>query len=283
VGEDGRTVPGEEGSGGEEYRRANSEAARGHTSRLERRIEALRRRQRQPEPNTPLKLLTTDELRRALVLIERAEVLPSGDVRHPEAFQAASPEEREALERWSRLCGEPLDHLEAAEELLDRMGEAHGWHSPEAVNAALLLQRLERPDESPWFVAKRAEAVLNFYAELDEHRDEPRHPRARGAVRRLERLEEINRLAPERGSALEEDGAPEELEEPPAQEQEPSERLSEAPQEAPQGTADTAPRPGAQAASEGMREPWWRRWFGGQRARDDGSGEASQRGRERGE
>ena len=259
MGNDGGTVPGGERSDREEHRGASPEAAAGRRSRLERRIEALKRRQRQPEPNTPLKLLTTDELRRALVLIERGGVLPSGNVRRPEAFRAASPEEWEALERWRKVGGEPLDHLEAAEELLDRMGEAHGWRSPEAINAALFLQRLERPDESPWFVAKRAEAVLNFYAELDENRDEPRHPKVRGAVRRLERLEEIDRLAPERESASEGDRTPEELE-PPAREQEPSERPSEAPQSA----ADTAPRPGgAQAASEGGRGPWWRRWFGG--------------------
>ncbi len=32
---------------------------------------------------------------------------------------------------------------------------------------------------------------MNFYAELEEHRDEPRHAAVRGAVRRLERLKEI--------------------------------------------------------------------------------------------
>jgi hypothetical protein len=160
-------------------------------SRLERRLEALKRRQRRPEPMSALKLLTTEEIQRALVLTERAEVLPNGDVRRPEAFLQATPGELEALEHWRKLCGEPLDHLELAEELLDRMGEAHGWRSPEAINAALFLQRLERPDRSPWFVAKMAEAVLTFYAELRQHPDKPQHPRVRGAVRRLERLNEI--------------------------------------------------------------------------------------------
>lgn len=37
-------------------------------SRLDERVEPLERRQRQPEPNTALKLLTADELRRALAL-----------------------------------------------------------------------------------------------------------------------------------------------------------------------------------------------------------------------
>jgi hypothetical protein len=160
-------------------------------SRLGRRVKALEGRRREPEPETTLKLLTTDELRRALALAERGGVLPSGDVRHPEVYQQATAEEWGALERWRHLCGEPLDHLDAAEELLDRMGDAHGWRSPETVEAALLLQRMQLPDASPWFVGKRTEAVVNFYAELDEHRDEPRHADVRGAVRRLERLDEL--------------------------------------------------------------------------------------------
>jgi hypothetical protein len=142
-------------------------------------------------------LLTTDELRCALELVERGGVLPSGEVRCPEAFRASPPHESEAMERWRQLCGEPLDHPEAAEELLDRTGEAHGWYSHEAVQAALLLARLELPEASPWFVGKRAEAILTLYAELEEHRDEPqRHPDVRGAVRRLERLEEMGSAAP---------------------------------------------------------------------------------------
>jgi hypothetical protein len=160
-------------------------------SRLERRLKALRRRQQRPGTMSALMLLTTEEIRRALVLTERAGVLQDGDVRYPEAFSQATPGELEALEHWRTLCGEPLDHLELAEELLDRMGEAHGWRSPEAIDAALFLQRLASPDRSPWFVAKMAEAVLNFYAELEQHPGEPRHPRVRGAVRRVERLDEM--------------------------------------------------------------------------------------------
>jgi hypothetical protein len=160
-------------------------------SRLKRRVKALGGRRREPEPETALKLLTTDELWRALALAERGGVLPSGDVRHPEVYQEATVEEWAAMERWIELCGEPLDHLDAAEELLDRMGDAHGWRSPKTIEAAVLLQRMQLPDASPWFVAKRAEAVVSFYAEIDEHRDEPRHADVRGAVRRLERLEEL--------------------------------------------------------------------------------------------
>jgi hypothetical protein len=160
-------------------------------SRLERRLKALRRRQQRPETMSALMLLTTEEIRRALVLTERAGVLQNGDVRYPEAFWQATPGELEAFEHWRTLRGEPLDHLELAEELLDRMGEANGWRSPEAIDAALFLQRLARPNRSPWFVAKMAEAVLNFYAELGQHSGEPRHPRVRGAVRRLERLDEM--------------------------------------------------------------------------------------------
>ena len=160
-------------------------------SRLQRRVKALKDRRRGPEPETALKLLTTDELRRALALAERGGVLPSGGVRQPEVYQEAAPEEWEALERWIDLCGEPLDHLDAAEELLDRMGEAHGWRSSETLRAAVLLQRMQSPGASHWFLGKRAEAVVNFYAERDEHRDEPRHADVRGAIRRLERLDEL--------------------------------------------------------------------------------------------
>ncbi len=164
--------------------------------RLKRRIEALERRQRPKEPGSALKLLATYELRRALALVERGGLRPNGEVRRPEVYQNAAPEEWEALERWIELCGEPLDHMEAAEELLDRMGEAYGWLSAEAMDAALLLERLELPDASPWLVGKTAEAVVNFYAELEEHRDEPRHPELRAAVRRLERLKEIEYVRP---------------------------------------------------------------------------------------
>jgi hypothetical protein len=118
-------------------------------------------------------------------------VLPDGRVRHPEVYQEASPEEWEALERWKELCGEPLDHVEAAEELLDRMGDSYGWRSPEAVEAVLLLERLEMPEASPWLLRKKAEAVVNFYAELEKHRDQPCHADVRGAVRRLECLKDF--------------------------------------------------------------------------------------------
>jgi hypothetical protein len=172
-------------------------------SRLKRRMEAWERRQRQPDPNAALKLLTTDELRRALALTERGGVLPDGKVRHPEVYQEAPPEEWEALERWKELCGEPLDHVEAAEELLDRMGDSYGWRSPETVEAALLLERLELPEASPWLVKKKAEAVVNFYAELEEHRDEPRHADVRGAVRRLERLKDFEYVRKTTGTVSE--------------------------------------------------------------------------------
>jgi hypothetical protein len=172
--------------------RANQRAkAARRMSRLERRLKALRRRQQQPGTMSALMLLNTEEIRRALVLTERAGILQDGDVRYPEAFSQATSGELEALEHWRTLCGEPLDHLELAEELLDRMGEAHGWRSTEAIDAALFLQRLASPGRSPWYVAKMAEAVLNFYAELEQHPGEPRHPRVRGAVRRLERLDEM--------------------------------------------------------------------------------------------
>ncbi len=167
-------------------------------SRLKKRIEALEHRRRPMDWGSALKLLTTDELQRALALVERGGLLPNGEVRRPEVYHEAPPEEWEALERWIELCGEPLDHLEAAEELLDRMGEAYGWRSPEAIDAALLLERLELPDASPWLVGKTAEAVVSFYAVLEEHRDEPRHPELRAAVRRLERLKEIEYVRPAR-------------------------------------------------------------------------------------
>src|SRR5918992_6098401 len=161
----------------------------GHTSRLERRLRALEGRPQPPEPISILRLLNTEELRQALALIEQAGVLPDGDVRNPEAFREATPEELEALEHWKQLYGEPLDHLELAEELLDRVGEAHGWRSPEALQTALLLKRLELPNESPWFVGKMAGAVVVLYAEMEEHGvgrgGAAFHPHVRGAVRRL--------------------------------------------------------------------------------------------------
>jgi hypothetical protein len=152
-------------------------------------------RQRQLEPRCPLELLTTGELKVVLDLTWRARVLPNGEVRSPWVFQEATPEEWDALERWKYVWGEPLDHLEAAEEFLDRMGQARGWRSREAVEAALLLARLEMPEESSWFIGKMAEGVVNFYAELKEHTREPDHPKLRAALRRLNRLKEMDRVA----------------------------------------------------------------------------------------
>ena len=234
--EDGQDV-------GADSKRGISRATRGHRSRLGRRLEALKRRQHQPEPISVLKMLTTEEIRLALALTERGGVLPNGEVRNPGAFREATPEEREALEHWRKLCGEPLDHLELAEEVLDRMGEAHGWRSHEAVKAALLLERLEMPDEGPWFVGKMAEAVLNFYAVLEEHPGEGRHPKVRGAVRRLERLKEMDRIGPERRSTSEEDRVSEVLEHP----QEPPGR----PESVVKKPESAEPR------------SWWKRVFGG--------------------
>jgi hypothetical protein len=255
VGEKGGTVPEREGAGADATT-TGLEATASRTSRLQRRLGALKRRQPQPETNIPLKLLTTDELRRVLDLVERGGVLPSGDVRRPEVFRSPLPEESEALERWRQLCGEPLDHLEAADELLDRLGEAHGWCSRETVQAALLLTRLELPDASPWFVGKRAETLLNLYAELEEHRDEPQHPHVRGAVRHLERLKEMGRRAPELESAPEsfEDDYLGALR-----------KLSDSPQSAPlpHPPAPESPRPATQETSGGRGTPWWRRIFGG--------------------
>ena len=200
--DEGRSTP-ERGEANADAREADSGAAPRHKSRLARRLEALEYRRPRPEPIVALKLLATDELRQALALIERARVLPNGEVRNPRVFREATPEELRALERWRKVCGEPLDHLEAAEELLDRMGEAYGWRSPEALEAALLVKRMELPDESPWFIGRMAEAVVSFYAALEQHRNAPQHPRVRGAVRRLERLQEIDRIAPGRSSASE--------------------------------------------------------------------------------
>jgi hypothetical protein len=203
----------ERGGGGADARQADLEATVGRVSRLQRRLKALEQGRGQPETISVLKLLTTEEIRRALALTERGGVLPSGEVRYPEAFRDATSGEREAMEHWRKLCGEPLDHLELAEELLDRMGEAHGWSSREVMHAALLLERLEMPEESSWFVGKMAEAVLNFYAMLDEHPHDPEHPEVRGAVCRLEGMKEIDRIAPRQELASEEqNGQAEDLE-----------------------------------------------------------------------
>jgi hypothetical protein len=231
----------------------------GHTSRLERRLSALEGRPQPPEPISVLRLLNTGELRQVLALIERAEVLPSGEVLHPEAFREAPPQELEALEHWRQLCGEPLDHLELAEELLDRVGEARGWRSPECFETALLLKRLESPDESPWFVGKMAEAIVALYAETEEHGvgrgGASMHPHVRGAVRRLERLKEMDRPAPEPpGSATERKDRTEATGSPQKADEEQPER------------AEPHPAIGdAHEGSEGQEQsrPWWRRVFRG--------------------
>jgi hypothetical protein len=237
----------------------------GHTSRLERRLSALEGRPQPPEPISVLRLLTTEELRQALALIERAGVLPSGEVRHPDAFREAPPQELEALERWRQLYGEPLDHLELVEELLDRVGEARGWRSPESFETALLLKRLELPNESPWFVGKMAEAILALYAEMEEHGvgggGASLHPHVRGAVRRLERLKEMDRpapeppgSAPERQDRAEATGGPQK-----AAGEEQQERLLE-PRPA-IGDAHGAPEDRL-AKEPPRRRSWWREYFG---------------------
>ncbi len=274
--EEDQSVPEREGSEAD-AREADAGTTIDRTSRLARRLEALEHRRRRPEPIVALKLLATDELRRALALIERAGVLPNGEVRSPRVFREAPPEELRALERWRAVCGEPLDHLEAAEELLDRMGEVYGWRSPEALDAALLVKRLELPDENPWFVGKMAEAVVSFYAALEEHPDEPRHPRVRGAVRRLERLKEMDRVAPGSGSASEKAGRAEDVEAPhsgPETPPDPRRLPAGAPEksvrEEPERAEPRSSTPGPQDARERPsteEEPqprsWWRRMFGG--------------------
>ena len=228
-------------------------------SRLRKR---LQQRRLQPEPISALALLSTEEIRQALALTERGGVLPDGEVRHPEAFQNATLAEQETMQHWRRACSEPLDHLELAEELVDRMGEAHGWRSPEALEAALLLQRLELPDESSWFVGKMAEAVLNLYAELDKHPDEPQHPKVRGAVRRLGSLEELDRPDPESPEDSAEGSVPSEGLGDPEGEAEPSRE----PPGASGGTTEepevAVSRSGTGDPREGTDRPWYRRWFG---------------------
>ena len=229
-------------------------------SRLRRR---LQQRRLQDEPINALSLLSTEEIRQALALTERGGVLPNGEVRHPEAFREATPAEREALQHWRRACSEPLDHLELAEELVDRVAEAHGWRSPEDLKAALLLERLELPDESSWFVGKMAEAVLNFYAELDEHPDEPEHPEVRDAVRRLGSLEELDRLDPESPEDSAEGSVPSEG----LGDQEGEAGPSQEPPGASEGAAGepeevAAARSTTGDSQESTDRPWYRKWFG---------------------
>src|SRR5918994_1959928 len=189
---------------GQEDGTTAEEMRKNAASRLQSPRAALEGPQPRPEPISVLRLLNTEELRLALALIERAGVLPNGEVRYPDAFREAMPEELVALEHWKQLYGEPLDHLELAEELLDRVGESRGWRSPESLDTALLLKRLELPNESSWFVGKMAEAVVVLYAEMEEHGvgrgGASLHPHVRGAVRRLGRLREMKKVAPESGS-----------------------------------------------------------------------------------
>lgn len=231
------------------------------TSRLERRLSELEGRQRQPEPISVLRLLNTEELRLALALIERAGVLPNGEVGHPAAFQEATSEELEALEHWRQLYGEPLDHLELAEELLDRVGEARGWRSPEALQTALLLKRLELPNESPWFVGKMAEAVVVLYAEMEEHGvgrgGASLHPHVRGAVRRLERLKEMDRIAPESQAPPETEG-PLEEEAPQISE----EQATLQPRSNTEDSREAPEHPPAEEEPPRRRRSWWREYFG---------------------
>jgi hypothetical protein len=233
------------------------------SSRLERRLSALESMPQQAEPISVLRLLNTEELRLALALIERARVLPNGDVGDPEAFREATPEELEALEHWRQLYGEPLDHLELAEELLDRVGEAHGWRSPEALETALLLKRLELPNESPWLVGKTAEAVVVLYAEMEEHgvgrSGASLHPHLRAAVRRLERLKEMDRVAHEPQTALDRTVA---VENPQRSEEQESPRPRS-------NTEDSHGEPEHPLAEEPLaeepprrRRSWWREYFG---------------------
>lgn len=227
-------------------------------SRLQRRLSTLEGRQPQPEPISVLRLLNTEELRLALALVERAGVLPNGEVRHSDAFREATSEELVALEHWKQLYGEPLDHLELAEELLDRVGESHGWRSPESLETAMLLNRLELPDESPWFVGKMAEAVVVLYAEMEEHGvgrgRASLHPHVWAAVRRLERLKEMDRAAPEPQTALDRTVA---VETPQRSEEQESPRPRS-------NTEDSHGEPEQPLAEEPprRRRSWWREYFG---------------------
>lgn len=231
------------------------------STRLNRRLTVLRGRRREPEPISVLRLLNTEEVRLALGLIERAGVLPNGEVRNPDAFREATREELGALEHWKQLCGEPLDHLELAEELLDRVGEAHGWRSPETLDTALLLKRLELPNESPWFVQKMAEAVVSLYAEMEEHGvgrgGGSLHPHVRGAVRRLERLEEMDRPAPGPEEASGSQARTEAVDaQQGSEEQEVPQRRSNA-----EGYQSTTEDPPAEESPR-RRRSWWRDYFG---------------------
>ena len=261
--EEGQTVHDREGPEAGATGAYGEVAAATRMSRPNSRLrERLQQRRLHPEPINALALLSTEEIRRALALTERGGVLPDGEVRHPEAFREATPAEREAMRHWRRACGEPLDHLELAEELVDRMGEDHGWRSPEALEATLLLQRLELPDEGSWFVGRVAEAVLDLYAELDEHPDEPEHPEVRGAVRRLGNLEGLDRPDPESPEDPAGGSVPSEGSGDPDGEAEPSRELPGASEGAADEPEVETSRPGTGDLREGTDGPWYRRWFG---------------------
>ena len=100
----------------------------------------------------------------------------------------------------------------------------------------------ELPDQSPWYVGKTAEALLKFYAVLEEHPSEGRHPKVRGAARRLKRLKELDWVAAERQMAVHRNDADEVL---------------EAPQELSGGPRSVVKEPAS------GRRSWWKRVLGG--------------------
>jgi hypothetical protein len=142
------------------------------------------------------------------------------------------------------------------------VGEARGWRSPESHETALILERLKLPNGSPWLVGKMAEAVVVLYAEMEEHGVERSgaslHPHVRGAVRRLERLKEMDRLAPEPQAASEEQDLTEPVEDPQRSEE----------QESPESRSNSedshrAPeQPPAEEEQPQRRRSWWREYFG---------------------
>ena len=114
---------------------------------------------------------------------------------------------------------------------------------------------------APWLVGKMAEAVVVLYAEMEEHGvgrgGASLHPHVRGAVRRLKRLKEMDRTAPEPESAPEGQDRTEAVEAP---------HRSEA-QESPKSRSDTEDSQGAPEHPRAEEEPqrrrsWWREYFG---------------------
>ncbi|HEU4846599.1 MAG TPA: hypothetical protein VFT03_00250, partial [Rubrobacteraceae bacterium] len=114
-------------------------------------------------------------------------------------------------------------------------------------------------------VGKSAEAVVVLYAEMEEHGvgrgGASLHPHVRAAVRRVERLKEMDRLAPETEGPLEAVEAPQRSEE------------QESPKSTPK-TEDSHETPEHQSAEEQpaeeqpaeeqpqRRRSWWREYFG---------------------